>query len=132
MARVFPLKETTDDAPTDWQLWLQWCRYELDDGTQYGYRFIWKRPDGALQAARGQARLPSIEVGRALMDKAVAEGWGDRDGDAMEAAVKRLEKHGCVVQLGSGYVGWPSKEAAMKGHLTAEVLADERIIREWS
>jgi hypothetical protein len=126
------LKETTNDAPGDWQLWFQWCRYELDDGTQYGYRFIWRRPGGALQAARGQARIPSIEVGKALMDKAISEGWGNRDWDAMEAAVKRLEKHGCVVSLGSGYVGWPDKESATKGHLTEEVIADERIIREWS
>jgi hypothetical protein len=132
MARVHVLKETTNDAAGDWQLWFQWCRYELDDGTQYGYRFIWRKPDGALQAARGQARIPSTEVGKALMDTAIAEGWGNRDGNAMEAAVKRLEKHGCVVSLGSGYVGWPDKEAARTGHLTEQVIADERIIREWS
>jgi len=24
-----------------------------------GYRFIWRKPDGTLQAARGQARIPS-------------------------------------------------------------------------
>lgn len=132
MARVYPLKETTNDAPGDWQLWFQWCRYELDDGTQYGYRFIWRRPDGGLQAARGQARLPSIETAKALMNKARAEGWGDRDGNAMAAAVERLVKQGCVASLGSGYVGWPDKEAAMKGHLTEDILADERLIREWS
>jgi hypothetical protein len=132
MARVYPLKETTNDAPGDWQLWFQWCRYELDDGIQYGYRFIWRRPDGALQAARGQARLPGIEAAKALMDKATAEGWGDRDGDTMAAAVERLEKHGCVVSLGSGYVGWPDKEAALKGHLTDEMIKDTRLIQAWS
>ena len=66
------------------------------------------------------------------MDKAIAEGWGDRNGSAMEAAGKRLEQHGCKVTLASGYVGWPDKAAAMKGHLTTEMMDDERIIREWS
>jgi hypothetical protein len=132
VARVYPLRETTNDVPGGWQLWFQWCRYDLDDGVQYGYRFVWRRPDGALQAARGQARIPSIKVGKELMDKAIAEGWGNRDGDAMEAAVERLEKHGCVVSLGSGYVGWPDKMAAAKGRLNAELMADERIIQEWS
>lgn len=132
MARVYPLKETTNDAPGGWQLWFQWCRYDLDDGVQYGYRFIWRWPNGRLQAARGQARIPSIEAGKDLMDKAIAEGWGNRDGDAMQAAVTRLEKLGCVVSLGSSYVGWRNKEAATQGRLTDEIVADERIIREWS
>ncbi|MGO9773111.1 MAG: hypothetical protein ACLPSW_26900 [Roseiarcus sp.] len=133
MARVHVLKETTNDPTGDWQLWFQWCRYDLDDeGIQHGYRFIWRRPDGALQAARGQARIPNIADAKSLMDKAIKEGWGNRDGNAIEAAVERLEARGCVVSLGSGYVGWPTKEAAATGHLTEELLADERIIREWA
>ena len=73
MARVHIRKETTNDPAGDWQLWFQWCRYELEDETLYGYRYIWKRPDGDLQAARGQARIPSIAAGKALMDKAAAD-----------------------------------------------------------
>jgi 3-hydroxyisobutyrate dehydrogenase-like beta-hydroxyacid dehydrogenase len=50
---------------------------------QYGYRFIWLRPDGSLQATRGQARLPSFAAVERLFAAAKAEGWGDQDGDAM-------------------------------------------------
>jgi hypothetical protein len=135
MARVHIRKETTDPnaPPSGWRLWFQWCLYELDDGDQYyGYRFIWRTKEGALQAARGQARIPSIKAAQELMQRATDEGWGDRDGDALEAAVERLEKSGCVITLASGYVGWPNKEAALKGHLTPEMIEDERIVREWS
>jgi hypothetical protein len=134
MARVHIRKETTNpnDPPNDWRLWFQWCRYELDDGDQYGYRFIWRTKEGALQAARGQARIPSIKAAKELMDRAIDEGWGERDGDALEAAAQRLEQRGCVVTLASGYVGWPDKDAALKGRLTPEMIEDERIVREWS
>jgi hypothetical protein len=88
MARVQVVNETTDNsnpAPTDWTLWFQWCRYFYDDGTMdYGYRFIWKRPQtegGSLQAARGQARIPSIRVLEQLVAQARDAGWGDYDAD---------------------------------------------------
>jgi hypothetical protein len=76
-ARVQIIKEI-DDGPKDAQrLCFQKCCYFFGDGTrQEGYRFIWRRKDGSLQAARGQALIPSIEAARKLMDKAVAEGWG--------------------------------------------------------
>jgi len=131
MARVHPLKETTNDPAGDWQLWFQWCRFELDD-TQYGYRFIWRRPDSSLQAARGQARIPSVEAALALINKAKAEGWGDRDGDKIEAAAKRLEALGCVVSRETGYVGWKDKEEATKRHLTEEMISDAKILQDWS
>jgi hypothetical protein len=43
-----------------WRLCLQWARYQYDDKSEpeTGYRFIWRRPDGSLQPARGQARIP--------------------------------------------------------------------------
>lgn len=82
--RVQVVKETPSTHGGDWQLRLQWCRYLFADGTmQYGYRFIWLRPDGSLQASRGQARLPSFEVASGLFEQARAEGWGDYDGDTM-------------------------------------------------
>jgi hypothetical protein len=132
MARVHVRKETTNDPAGNWQLWFQWCRYELDDGIQYGYRFIWRRPDGGLQAARGQARIPSIEEGKALMDKAISEGWGNRDWGKMENAIERLKKEGCVVGLSTGYVGWPNEDAVSKAPLTQEIIDDTHLIREWS
>ena len=36
------------------------------------------------------------------------------------------------VDLGSGYVGWPDKEATKKGHLTDEMIADARRIADWT
>jgi hypothetical protein len=132
MARVHMLKEARLHPPGDWQLCFQWCLYALDDGPQHGYRFIWRRPDGDLQAARGQARIPSIAEAKALMDKAIAEGWGDRDGDAMTTAAEKLKAQGCVVDLASGYVGWPDKDTSIRRHLTTEMMGWERIVREWS
>ena len=54
-----------------------------DDGSsENGYRFIWRRPDGSLQPARGQARIPSLNKATVLMDMAKSEGWGDYDADS--------------------------------------------------
>lgn len=60
-----------------WRLCFQWCTYAYDDGSpdESGYRFIWRRPDGSLQAARGQARIPSIADIHELMQLAAREGW---------------------------------------------------------
>lgn len=84
MARVHVIDETTLDeeaTPNQWTLWFQWCRYLYDGGDmQYGYRFIWKRPQaegGSLQAARGQARIPSVRMLNELVARAQTLGWGD-------------------------------------------------------
>ncbi len=117
-----------------WQLCFHWCRYQLDEGEiLFGYRFVWRRDtDGSIQAARGQARIPGYAHAKALMDAAEKAGWGNRDGDQMEAAVKRLHEAGCVVDLNSGYVGWPDKQPARKAQLTEELIADTRLISEWT
>lgn len=82
--RVQVIKETPRRHEGDWQLRLQWCRYlHPDGGMQYGYRFIWLRRDGSLQATRGQARIPSLNHVQHLFDAAKAEGWGDYNGDLM-------------------------------------------------
>jgi hypothetical protein len=133
MARVHMLKETRLYPPGDWQLCFQWCRYDLDEeGIQFGYRFIWRRPDGDLQAARGQARIPSITSARGLMDRAVAEGWGDRDGDAMLSAAENLRARGYVVELGAGYVGYRNRQASDNGRPTPEEMEWSRMIVDWS
>jgi hypothetical protein len=92
MARVQVINETTLDtspAPNDWTLWFQWCRYLYDGGgMEHGYRFIWKRPQsegGSLQAARGQARIPSAKVLKQLVKKAEDGGWGAYDADTLDA-----------------------------------------------
>ena len=82
MARVQVIEETHKEEKEigkgDWVLCLQWVRYLYDDGgMEEGYRFIWRRPNGNLQAARGQARIPSLEHAEELIKQAKKEGWGD-------------------------------------------------------
>lgn len=83
-SRVQVIREVTQMPANDWRLCYQRVRYVFDDGgrIQNGYRFIWRRDDGSLQAARGQARIPSAKVARALMDEADKQGWGGYDADA--------------------------------------------------
>lgn len=79
--RVVKINEAQKGVKGDWVLCLQWCRYEFEDGTeQHGYRFIWRRPNGTLQAARGQARIPSIPDILELIAEAIKGGWGHRWG----------------------------------------------------
>lgn len=52
------------------------CEYHYDDGsTQDGFRFIWRRPDGSLQAARGQARIETYEQMMDLINQAKEDGF---------------------------------------------------------
>jgi hypothetical protein len=70
------------ESTGEWRLAFQWCQYVYDNGeSEYGYRFIWRRPDGSLQPARGQARIASIEVIEELIRNARNKGWGDLVGD---------------------------------------------------
>lgn len=134
VARVDVLREVRSNNAGEWQICLQWGRYRYDEGhSEYGYRFVYRRPeDGSIQAARGQARIPSFGQAQELMAKASEAGWGDRDAEKIEKAAARLDAAGCVVDLASGYVGWPNKEAAITGVLTPELTEDERLVREWT
>ena len=80
MARVDVVREVRQEMEDrQCRLCCQWSRYRYDDDSiEYGYRFVWRREDGSLQAARGQARIPSLEDARELMEQASAAGWGDR------------------------------------------------------
>jgi len=78
-SRVVVINETKLGKPDEWNLCFQYCRYEYgdeDNTEENGYRFIWRRPDGSLQGARGQARIPSISDIQYLTGKALSEGWG--------------------------------------------------------
>lgn len=76
-AKVVVLNEAKKGVEGDWILCFQYCRYEYGDGVEEnGYRFIWRRPNGNLQAARGQARIPSISDILELTSVAIKEGWG--------------------------------------------------------
>ena len=78
MARVQIINEISNEH----RLCLQWCRYFYDDGAmEHGYRFIWRKEDNKLVAARGQTRIPKLADIQHLMEKAKTEGWGDYDGD---------------------------------------------------
>jgi hypothetical protein len=80
-ARVQILEEATTNMGEGWKLCFQWCRYVYDNGAlEHGYRFIWRRPDNSLQAARGQARLPSLKIVQSLISRAKADGWGGYEG----------------------------------------------------
>ena len=64
----------------EWNLCFQKVTYHYDDGsTQDGYRFIWRRPDGSLQAARGQARIETYEQMMGLIEQAKQSGFFDED-----------------------------------------------------
>ena len=76
MARVQIKNEVPKNRIEDWQLCFQKCIYNYDDGTkEEGFRFIWRRPNGSLQAARGQARIPSKSDADYLLKQATEEGW---------------------------------------------------------
>jgi hypothetical protein len=75
--RVQVLNETDIGDSDGWRLCLQRARYVYDDGSlEEGFRFIWRRPNGTMQGARGQARIPSLKIARILMARAEEQGWG--------------------------------------------------------
>ena len=82
MARVQVVNEVSKRGANGWVLCFQWGRYLYDNGKmEQGYRFIWRRPDGTLQPARGQARIPSIKFAEELINEAKEAGWGDYIGE---------------------------------------------------
>jgi hypothetical protein len=79
MARFQIFNEVSKPAKEEkdvWKLYFQQGKYIYDnDESEEGYRFIWRRPDGTLQAARGQARIPNKKELLELLDLASVEGW---------------------------------------------------------
>ncbi len=79
MARIRIINEVPEKYnPEGWTLCFHWCEYiyeNEDKESEFGYRFIWRRPDGSLQAARGQARIPSVSDIEKLMKLADEAGW---------------------------------------------------------
>ena len=132
MARVHALKEVRSRHPGNRQLCLQWCRFEHDDGTDFGYRLIWRTENESIDATRGQTRIPTIAEAQFLMQQALAAGWGNRDGDAMKTAAVELQKRGAAIHFGAGYVGFPNKEAAIHGNPSPEELEWAQMISDWS
>ena len=77
MALVNIHRQVPENAKSgEWTLCFQKVTYHYDDGsTQDGFRFIWRRPDGSLQAARGQARIESYEQMMVLINQAKEDGF---------------------------------------------------------
>lgn len=76
MAKVKVLNEVISGVNNDWRLCFQWCEFHYDNGKmETGYRFIWRRPDGTLQPARGQARIPSANELLKLIQMATEKDW---------------------------------------------------------
>jgi hypothetical protein len=60
----------------EWTLCFQEVTYHFDETKdERGFRLIWQRPDGSLQAARGQARIPDARALFDLLRAAQREGW---------------------------------------------------------
>lgn len=76
MANVTIIHEVCSGQSGQWNLCFQWGKYNYDDGSsEMGYRFIWRKPDGTLHAARGQARIPSAAEMFQLIQMATEAGW---------------------------------------------------------
>ena len=71
------IEEVKKEYTGKWKLCFQWVKYNYKDGSEseFGYRFIWKKPDGSLQPARGQARIPDSIALLELIYKASEAGW---------------------------------------------------------
>lgn len=68
--------EVRDGANGDWQLCFQQVTYHYDASKlEAGYRFIWRSPEGHLQADRGQACIPDRATLDRLMNASTAAGW---------------------------------------------------------
>src|ERR1700722_17856135 len=61
----------------EWTLAFQKVIYIYGDGSlsETGFRFIWYRPQGTLQAARGQARIPTLAQAKKMIEMAEKKGW---------------------------------------------------------
>src|SRR3954467_15228807 len=59
-----------------WVLCFQWCTFNFASSEPLdGYRFIWRKPNGKLYPALGQARLPSAQNIMDLLRLASEAGW---------------------------------------------------------
>ena len=76
MANFSIQHEVTNGQIGQWRLCFQFGTYKYDDGSsEEGCRFIWREPNGNLQPARGQARIPSKQDLFELLALASSAGW---------------------------------------------------------
>ncbi len=95
MAFVTRHEEVFIGEPADWQLCFQYVTYNYDDGNrEQGYRFIYRKPDGRMQGARGQARIPDAASLQRLIAKATKAGWYVRAEDRDYGSDSRAGRDG--------------------------------------
>jgi len=107
MAFVTIHEEVSVGRPDDWRLCFQYVtyNYENDSPPERGYRFIWRKPNGHLQGARGQARIPDAATHERLIAKAATDGWYVRAEDRTyqnSAPVTNRENVGTEVDSNAG------------------------------
>ncbi|EPC99224.1 hypothetical protein Lpp125_13469 [Lacticaseibacillus paracasei subsp. paracasei Lpp125] len=78
-ARVVVLDEVLPDELAqegENQITFQKVIYTYSNGdNQQGYRFVYRRPNGHIQGARGQACIANLKIAKELISKAEAKGW---------------------------------------------------------
>ena len=93
MARVHVIDSVFKEYPSKWKLCFQWCLYDYENGkSDKGFRFIWKTPEGKLQAARGQARIPDIDAIHELTEQAKKAGWAYKGDEKTIYVNKNMSK----------------------------------------
>jgi len=76
MAKFIIENEVTNHLEDGWKLYFQYGTYVYDkNNSEQGFRFIWRDPEGKLQPARGQARIPSKKDIFELLALASKEKW---------------------------------------------------------
>ena len=82
MTRVHVINSTEKKYEGGFSLALEYCLYQYDKeaggGSDLGFRFIWKKPEGQRLAHRGQARIPSKKDSDSLWKQATKEGWASK------------------------------------------------------
>lgn len=74
-AKITYDKEINEPTHSGWKLCFQRITIHHNDGRkEYGYRFIYRRPNGSLQG-RGAALIPNATFLQKLTDRAKSEGW---------------------------------------------------------
>lgn len=74
-AKITYDKEVNEPTHSGWRLCFQRITIHHNDGKEeFGYRFIYRRPNGSLQG-RGAALIPNATTLQLLTDKAKSDGW---------------------------------------------------------
>lgn len=75
--RVEIIHEAEIGKEGEYILCFHYCKFDYGDGnSEYGYRFMWRDPEGHLLPVRGQTRIPSIAYIKKLVAEAEKNGWG--------------------------------------------------------